>query len=94
MIYTGAPWAIAAALLCTSVSSAAGPAQAVIARDGSVRLARGSTTICQIDAGLYDDQWRSAAATADTERSLELPAHCAAPDDARSPGDPSGRDHR
>ena len=74
MICTGALWAMAMALLCTSVSSAAGPAQAVIARDGSVRLARGSTTICQIDAGLYDDQWRSAAATADTERSLELPA--------------------
>ena len=61
------------ALFCSSVSSAAGPAQAVIARDRSVRLTRGSTSICQIHAGLYDDQWRAAEATADTERSLDPP---------------------
>jgi hypothetical protein len=74
MIHKTIHWVFLLTLAATSTTWGADPVEAVVGRDGRVRVARGNATICELAAGLHDAQWSGAEATADTQRSGEQPA--------------------
>ncbi|MCU0960480.1 MAG: hypothetical protein MUF48_10285 [Pirellulaceae bacterium] len=70
-----APLCLSLLLLVVPSARGAEPAQAVVSRDGAVRLARGHTTLLELRAGLFDSQWRGAEAGHDAQPSVDPPAH-------------------
>ena len=43
----------------------------MVGQDGRVTIQRGSKSLCELVAGLYDPQWSSSSATGDTKRKVD-----------------------